>query len=226
MHKQKPQNEDRPGQTVRVDSVGSLSWGLHGRLTATLTLADPRRVDARLSSGLVSFDLALPEILSALNEIALDYDEGNGIDFESYEQFLPAQESTNWFRLWTGNPEVTGAEFRIFGQDGTGGYAALWLTRSGAVLSDQPVVFLGSEGACGVVARNLADYLWLVAGGYGPMEAIEDQAVTDQARREQRDVRMLAERVALSARKSPAAVLISAQVEFPDFEAWIESLVR
>lgn len=62
-------------------------------------------------------------------------------------------------------------EFRIFGQDGTGGLAAFWLVRMGESIAGQPVVFLGSEGETGVVARDLAAYLWLLADGYGPLEA-------------------------------------------------------
>ncbi|MDJ0345135.1 hypothetical protein QMK19_31840 [Streptomyces sp. H10-C2] len=63
---------------------------------------------------------------------------------------------------------LNGDSFRVFGQDGTGGYAAFWLVRPGRSLVEQPVVFLGSEGDVGVVARDLAGYLWLLAEGFGP----------------------------------------------------------
>lgn len=64
---------------------------------------------------------------------------------------------------------MDGACFRVFGQDGTGGYAAFWLVREGRGLVEQPVVFLGSEGETGVIARDLADFLWLlVEAGSGP----------------------------------------------------------
>lgn len=66
---------------------------------------------------------------------------------------------------------MDGVCFRVFGQDGTGGYAAFWLVREGRGLVEQPVVFLGSEGETGVIARDLADFLWLLAGGVGPWEA-------------------------------------------------------
>ncbi|MFG3506984.1 hypothetical protein ACGF5F_15880 [Streptomyces sp. NPDC047821] len=59
----------------------------------------------------------------------------------------------------------------MFGRDGSGGHAAFWLTNPGRVIDDQPVVFLGSEGDAAVVARDLPDFLWLLAGGYGPLEA-------------------------------------------------------
>ncbi|MFD9817992.1 hypothetical protein [Streptomyces violascens] len=44
----------------------------------------------------------------------------------------------------------------MFGQSGTGGYAAVWLGRQDEDLADQSIVFLGSEGETAVVARHLA----------------------------------------------------------------------
>ncbi|WP_425541231.1 hypothetical protein [Streptomyces rimosus] len=84
---------------------------------------------------------------------------------------LPAEETADWFQAWTGNSEMQGDNFRVFGQDGTGGYAAFWLVRPDRALAEQPVVFLGSEGETGVVARDLGAFLWLLADGCGPMEA-------------------------------------------------------
>lgn len=49
-------------------------------------------------------------------------------------------------QLWTGNGELAGDDLCVFGQDGTGGYAAFWMIRPERFLADQPVVFLGSEG--------------------------------------------------------------------------------
>ncbi|ROQ82752.1 hypothetical protein EDD95_2378 [Streptomyces sp. CEV 2-1] len=69
------------------------------------------------------------------------------VDFEPYESFLTADETTDWFRAWTGNAELNGDDFRVFGQDGTGGYAAFWLVRPGRELGrvsgrDQSVGFV------------------------------------------------------------------------------------
>ena len=63
-----------------------------------------------------------------------------------------------------------------FGQDGSGGYVAFWLIRLGEDLLRQPIVYFGSEGEIGVVAANFSDYLWLLAGGIGPVEAIDSPA--------------------------------------------------
>ncbi|MEM9604349.1 MAG: SMI1/KNR4 family protein, partial [Pseudomonadota bacterium] len=91
-------------------------------------------------------------MLESLHQIEFDYADGEGIDFEPYQQFLNVEDTKDWFRAWTGNDAVTGEEFRIFGEDGTGGYAAFWLVRDSEDVLEQPIVFLGSEGARGVVA--------------------------------------------------------------------------
>ncbi len=107
-----------------------------------------------------------------------DYDEDDeeneddAIDLEAYSEFDSATRTRSWIAAWTGDRTQTGAEFRIFGQDGTGGRVAIWNIRPDADLLAQPIVFLGSEGERGVVAADLADYLWLLAGGFGPYEAV------------------------------------------------------
>lgn len=169
------------------------------------------------------FDRTLPPLLARLHRLPFDYDEGNGIDFEPYDRFQSARETTSWFRSWTGNEEVDGHEFRVFGQDGTGGSAAFWLERAGKLLPSQPIVFLGSEGEVGVVACNLADYLWLLAGGVGPCEAV----VTGVGRRKKNAVfTEFAAGNAPDAKKPPSKVLSAARKEFPDFKKRIRALCR
>jgi len=166
------------------------------------------------TAAVTDFDTALPPVLAALHRLPFDYAEGEGIDFEPYDALLPPEENAMWIRAWTGDDGIDGAEYRVFGQDGTGGYAALWVVRPDAALSEQPVVFFGSEGELGVVARNVDDYLWLLAGGQGPYEAIAgygrapDDAFT-----------AFAQQHAPQAAKSGAQVLADARAEFPDFEA-------
>ena len=94
-------------------------------------------------------DAQLPALLAAAHELDFDYADGQGYDFEPYEVFLPPDETQEWFRAWTGNDEADGSCFRVFGQDGTGGYAAIWTTLPNAGLEEQPIVFLGSEGESG-----------------------------------------------------------------------------
>ena len=110
----------------------------------------------------------LPTPLTEAHAVDFDYRGGAGVDFEPYPDFLDATETAEWWLASTGNGELDGSEFRVFGQDGTGGNAAFWVVRRGEPLEQQPVVFLGSEGETGVVAQNLWAYLWLLADGFGP----------------------------------------------------------
>jgi hypothetical protein len=105
---------------------------------------------------------------------ALDFcTEHEGHDFQPYERFLWDGEVLEWWRAWIGDPSLDVAPFRVFGQDGSGGLAAFWIRDPHAAIDTQPLVFLGSEGELTVIARDLGDYLWLLAGGVGPLEAVD-----------------------------------------------------
>lgn len=167
-------------------------------------------------------DLALPAPLWEAHRRGFDYNDGEGIDFEPYEEFLDPEETTLWWRAWTGNPDADGTQFRVFGQDGTGGLAAFWMVRPGVAIEEQPVVFLGSEGAAGVVAPDLAGYLWLLAEGVGPMEAVEHSGL---ARRPEPYLTAIAEAYAPTGQPAPA-IIAAAQSEFPDFAAAVAAQCR
>jgi hypothetical protein len=177
----------------------------------------------RQEEALQHSDRSMPKVLRALLELEFDYAEGNGMDFEPYSEFLSEEDTRSWIQAWTGNSELSGKEYLIFGQDGTGGYAAIWRTRADKGLLDQPVVFFGSEGDLGVIAENFSSFLWLLAGGFGPYEAVaypgEDreanEAFTDFARSH-----------ASSAPISPQEVLANARREFPTFEDGVRTSCR
>lgn len=168
-------------------------------------------------------DQTFPEVLADLHQLDFDYDDGDGIDFEPYDEFMSADETVDWLRAWTGNDDIGATEYRVFGQDGTGGYAAFWIVREGKPLLEQPIVFYGSEGAVGVVASDFADYLWLLAGGIGPMEAVEYGADDSEPNEE---FTAFAQKHAAQAKKSPADVIERARAEFPDFESSVRALCR
>jgi hypothetical protein len=168
------------------------------------------------------FDRTLPAALAEANALTYDYNEGNGVDFEPYPEFISPEDNANWIRAWTGNSDLDGSEYRVFGQDGTGGYAAIWLARDGD-LAEQPIVFFGSEGELGIVARHLGDYLWLIAGGFGPAEAV---AYPESDREIDMEKAELAARHAPQHEKSAREVIQLARGEFPDFEESIRSLCR
>ncbi|MFV0129455.1 SMI1/KNR4 family protein [Streptomyces sp. HMX112] len=170
-------------------------------------------------------DRQFPVALAAAMAVPFDYAGGDGVDFEPFMAFLSAEETTDWFRAWTGNGELCGDDFRVFGQDGSGGYAALWLVRPGLPLTDQPIVFLGSEGDTGVVARDLGAFLWLLADGFGPWEAATSYE-PDWTPRPNDELAAIAERFAPEQRQSAATVIEQAAVEFPGFDDTIMGLCR
>ena len=168
-------------------------------------------------------DHSFPLQLQRLNELDFDYADGEGIDFEPYRDFLSPEETTDWFRAWTGNNEADGTCFRIFGQDGTGGYAAFWITDPERALLDQPVVFLGSEGETGVIAEDFSSYLWLLAAGIGPFEAV---AYSGSKGSPQEHFEAFAQEVSGQAKLEGAEVLKKAKARYTDFSSWVESLCR
>ena len=179
-------------------------------------------------------DLTLPAALAEVFAVGFEweYDEetdtATGCDFEPYEAFEALDRTAWWFRLWTGNSEVAGEEFRFFGSTGTGDYAGFWLVRPGAAIVEQPVVYVGSEGERGVIARDLNDLLWLFAAGFGPAEAFREpsgSAAPSTA------FRAIAERYAPSASSDAAGrsadwIVAAARAEFPGFSDYIDSLCR
>ncbi|MDZ7937753.1 MAG: hypothetical protein U5M53_05500 [Rhodoferax sp.] len=165
--------------------------------------------------------LAFPPLLTRLLKIECDYDDGNGIDFEPHSEFMAPAEAQRWFHAWTGNAVADASPYRIFGQDGTGGYVAFWLVRTGADVLQQPIVFFGSEGELGVVARDFLDYLWLLAGRYGPYEAT---AYPIEQRTPDAEFAAFAIAHAPDRRKSVAEVVAAAQEEFPSFVADVQKL--
>lgn len=170
-----------------------------------------------------SGDRRLPAALADLARTGVDYADGDGIDFEPYDAFDSAEETTDWLRQWTGNPELDGDAYRIFGQDGTGGLAALWHARPGRPLTEQPVIFLGSEGERAVVAGKLSDFLWMLADGCGPLEAVPDE---DRELRPDAALTALAERHATTLRRPTRDIIAEARAEFPTFDEDIDELCR
>ncbi|RAG87674.1 SMI1/KNR4 family protein [Streptacidiphilus pinicola] len=167
-------------------------------------------------------DLRFPPGLAEAMALPFDYRLGEGVDFEPYEEFLTAEDTTEWFRRWVGNPELAEDEFRLrlFGRNRGGGRVGFWLTRPDQPLVDQPVVVLGSEGEAVVVARSLGDFLWLLAGGFGPWEAATGPH-GDWVPQPDEAFASLARRYAADHEQTPTAVIEQAALEFPDLDETI-----
>jgi hypothetical protein len=100
-------------------------------------------------------DRALPELMAQLHQLPFDHARGAGIDFEPQDELTSAADTESWIRAWTGvnlgfSAKMARADSRRFGWWAIG----------------------RSEGELGVVARDFADSLWLLAGGFGPYEAV------------------------------------------------------
>lgn len=170
----------------------------------------------------LSAEESLPELLNRANQLPYEYADGDGIEFEPYDAFLSVDETAHWFKAWTGNPNADASKFRVFGQDGSGGYAAFWTVRDTPDLLKQPIVFMGSEGETAILARNFYDYLWLLAAGLGPCEAA---SFPDATRATQPELKSFALRNSVPPRTA-AQVLQDAQAEFPSFVQDIEAQCR
>lgn len=166
-------------------------------------------------------DNAMPSVMKELHRLDFDYADGNGMDFEPYMEFLTEEETRIWIRAWTGNSALDGSEFRVFGQDGTGGYAAFWCVRPDATVLEQPIVFFGSEGELGVLANSFMDYLWLLAGGFGPFEAL---ACPESERAANQKFSAFATVHSNTNKSTLSEVLSRARAEFPKFEDGVRSL--
>ncbi|MFD5572774.1 SMI1/KNR4 family protein [Streptomyces cadmiisoli] len=172
-------------------------------------------------------DRRFPAALADAMAVRLGCIGEDSVDFEPYEASLTADETTDWFRAWTGNGELTGDDFRVFGHDGTGGSAAFWLIRPGQPLVEQPVVFLGSEGETGVIARSLGAFLWLLSDGFGPWEACTSyDPEPDGISHPNCELTAIAEQFAPDQRASAITVIEQATQEFPDFDDTITKLRR
>lgn len=100
-------------------------------------------------------------------------------------------------------------------------------------MEEQPIVLLGDEGAWGIVASNLNDYLWLLAGGHGPDEGVfymdQDADNFDYSalkNEPNQELTELAEKYAPKNRKTPAEVVAAAHKAFPEFNSWMNGMVN
>ena len=178
-----------------------------------------------------AFDTRLPPPLAELAELVFEDEaedpddaEHEPVDLEVYPAFLAADEGRDWIQAWTGNTELGGAEFRFFGQDGSGGIVGLWLARAGAPLVEQPVVHFGSEGELLVVAADVRDFLWLLAAGYGPRDVAGEHTRFDRVAHPR--LTAFAEAHAGGPRRSAQAVLERGSEAFPNFAADVRALCR
>lgn len=180
------------------------------------------RAVIRISFTMIDGDRTLPATLQqAHRHWAAEFQRWH--DFEPDDMFAWHVEITELWRAWTNNPEAGTAPFKVFGWDGTGGLAGFWIRQPDAGIEDQPIVFLGSEGETAVIAQNLGDYLWLLAGGVGPLEPIHGSEGDPEPIPA---LVTLAQQYTGVAERSADAVTASARARLPELTAFIESVCR
>ena len=214
---------------MSMNHLRPLASGACGAALTSLHTSPGRAVYSPAVKECAPDDLSLPEALAEVFSIGFDWEwdeateTARGCDFEPHEAFESPARTARWFRLWTGNPEVDGSEFRFFGSTGAGDYAGFWLVRPGEPVIDQPIVYIGSEGQRAVVARNLGDLLWLFAAGYGPAEAVEDRGGILEPNGA---FRAIAERHAPGRELRVEQIVSAAKAEFPHFSDYVDALCR
>lgn len=162
-------------------------------------------------------DEPFPAALRALHDHQAAHGFGK-IDFEMCDHF-----AFGGPHAWTGNPAAE-REFRVFGQDGSGGLAAFWLVHQGRPVEEQPVVFLESEGAMGPVAPNLCDLLHLLAGGIGPYEAITFGASYWDAAPQPEIARIAEDHFGPRRARTPQEIIDDADSEYSDLMDRVDAL--
>jgi len=105
---------------------------------------------------------ALPqEVRDYLEEIYNDPDLKDAFyfdcDIEIYDEagVKDMEEDTSWFDDMMGPGECSYKNIKPFAHDGVGG---LW-----AVLDDEKIGYIGTEGECGIIARNINEFMNILA---------------------------------------------------------------
>lgn len=172
---------------------------------------------------MTAFDVAFPPVLRALRALDLSGAPGPSIDFTLFGAFMSESETQAWFRSWTRSDDAGSAPYRLFGADSQGGHAGFWPVRPATPVIGQPIVFFGAGRRVGVVARSFSDYLWLLAGGVGPAEAILDRPPRPAANK---IFSAFAKKHAQGGKKSRREILAAARDRFPSFETELLALCR
>lgn len=171
----------------------------------------------------------LPPVLAEAREAleAWFAEQADNVDAEDDDthriDFLFYTERPVHFMAPLSKAEEHEAEFYVFGADGTGSNAAFWLVHDAPPI-EQPVVFIGSEGDDNrPVAKNLPDFLALLAAGIGPKESAYLQDV-ENAQPLPAFKALLDKYFPGYPVRSPKEIVEDAVAQYGDFEARIEEL--
>ena len=124
--------------------------------------ADRNNADAYILDGHEKFNNTdLPkDVQDFLEEIYNDEDLKDAFfdcDIEIYDEawVKDLEEDDSWFEDLMGSGESSYKNIKPFARDGLGG---LWV-----VLDDEMIGYIGTEGECGIIARNINEFMNIVA---------------------------------------------------------------
>lgn len=149
----------------------------------------------------------LPIALQDLGKVDQLWDVEEGVDLELDSGLSTLQEAAQELQSWLGTAPAVVVPIRWFGQDRSGGRYGLWILHAEAALEAQPVVFFGSEGEHGVIARDLADFLVLLSRGISVLDVIEKTKKFDV--RPMPAIRVVAQRHAPQAMARATEVIVA-----------------
>jgi hypothetical protein len=163
---------------------------------------------------------AFPELLREFIEEgpAWDIIEAHDLDLEYFEAF-----EDSWKSGW-GLDDEAAAQLHAFAMDGSGGMVCFW-TYATVDLEVAPIVHIGSEGECALLAPDLGTFLALTALGFDPF-ALAD-GFTEPPGGEpphERGLDWLDEH-GITPPESVGDMLDMVRLEHPDIDEWVQEHV-
>jgi hypothetical protein len=145
---------------------------------------------------------------------------------EWYTGYFELDEWVYGNAAWFAGDTDAAKQFVVFGHGPDGSLYALWLY-PGRMVADAPVVFLGSEGTdCGLLARDLDEFLGLLAVGAGELGFAVSRggefAPESPAPRLEEFRTWLRASFGIVSPPDPMAVVAAARSNHPDFGRWLE----
>jgi hypothetical protein len=165
----------------------------------------------------------LPSIFEGITDVGAEHAE-----FE----LCDPDESAGNIAAWLGATPKDGTRFINFAQDGTGSLFCLWLRPGHDDVETAPVVYLGSEGELGVLAKDPAAFLEFVASGmtfdghggsfFDPLESEADEDfVADVKARRAKVVKFVKRQLGKQELRHPSELRAEAEAAYPGLADWV-----
>lgn len=169
----------------------------------------------------------LPSIFEGLADAEV------GAEHPEFELRDPGESEAD-IKAWLGGLPSDGSRLIVFAQDGTGSLFCLWLRPEHDDVDRAPVVYLGSEGEVGVLARDPAAFLEFVASGltydghngefFDPLDSDDDEDfASEETARRAKVAAYVRRQTGKTELRHPKQVRAEAEAAFPKFAEWVEA---